>query len=312
MNEIYLAGGCFWGMEAYFSKIKGVYDVVSGYANGNTYETNYKILKITDHAETIKIRYKKDEISLSKILAYFYRVIDPISINKQGNDVGRQYRTGIYYTDINDYDEIKISLENLQKEYKNNKIAIELEKLNNFVMAEEYHQKYLEKNPNGYCHININLAYDPIIDKENYLNYDRNKLNNLTEIQYNVSQKSATEPAFNNEYWDFYEEGIYVDIVSGEPLFSSKDKFNSSCGWPSFTKPISKEVVNYKEDFSYNMRRIEVESRVSNSHLGHVFDDGPIDKGGLRYCINSASIEFIPYEKMEERGYGYLKEIIKK
>ncbi|VWL85607.1 peptide-methionine (R)-S-oxide reductase MsrB [Oceanivirga miroungae] len=312
MDKIYLAGGCFWGMQAYFSRIKGVSKVISGYANGNTTETNYKMLKITDHAETIEITYDKSKVSLSRLLDYYYRVIDPISVNKQGEDVGRQYRTGIYYTDINDYNDIKKSLDELQKEYENNKVAIELEKLSNFIIAEEYHQDYLEKNPNGYCHIDLNLAYEPIIEKEKYSKYDEKKLKSLSDIQYSVSQNGETEPAFNNEYFDKFEKGIYVDIASGEPLFSSLDKFNSSCGWPSFTKPISTEVVKYKEDLSYNMRRIEVESRVANSHLGHVFDDGPSDKGGLRYCINSASLEFVSYDEMEERGYGYLKEIFDK
>lgn len=197
----------------------------------------------------------------------------------------------------------------IYKKYKS-KLAIEFEKLNNFVVAEEYHQDYLKKNPNGYCHIDVNKADDIIVNAKDYPKYSDEKISKLSKLSYQVTQLNATESSFGNEYWDFFEKGIYVDIASGEPLFSSKDKFDSMCGWPSFTKPIVPEVVTYHKDTSFNMTRTEVRSRSANSHLGHVFSDGPKEKGGLRYCINSAAIDFIPYDKMDQRGYGYLKRLV--
>ncbi|WP_067142930.1 peptide-methionine (R)-S-oxide reductase MsrB [Oceanivirga salmonicida] len=309
-SEIYLAGGCFWGLEEYLQRLDGVIDVISGYGNGKFDDTSYNKLHITDHAETVHVIYDKEKISLNKILDYYYRVVNPVSINKQGNDRGRQYRTGIYYVDANDYDVIKKSLDKLQTKY-DKKIAIELEKLRNFVVAEEYHQDYLKKNPDGYCHIDVSLADDVVVSEADYPKYSEEKIKQLNKLQYEVTQNADTEASFGNKYWDFFEDGIYVDIASGEPLFSSKDKYNSFCGWPSFTKPIVREVVKYSEDNSFNMKRTEVRSRSANSHLGHVFDDGPKDKGGLRYCINSAALDFIPYDKMDELGYGYLKKLVK-
>ncbi|MGL4897906.1 MAG: peptide-methionine (R)-S-oxide reductase MsrB, partial [Cetobacterium sp.] len=236
----------------------------------------------------------------------------PTSLNKQGNDKGTQYRTGIYYTDLEDKEIIEKEIILLQKNYPK-KIMVEVMPLIRFDLAEDYHQDYLKKNPNGYCHIDLSKADNMIIDENKYTKLSDNELKyKLTEKQYKVTQLGDTERAFNNEYWDFFEPGIYVDITTGEPLFSSKDKFNSQCGWPSFSKPIAPEVVNYHRDSSFNMERVEVVSRVGKAHLGHVFDDGPREFGGLRYCINSAAIEFIPLKNMEEKGYGYLKSIIEK
>ncbi|NME36804.1 bifunctional peptide-methionine (S)-S-oxide reductase MsrA/peptide-methionine (R)-S-oxide reductase MsrB [Fusobacterium sp. FSA-380-WT-3A] len=307
-KEIYLAGGCFWGVEAYFERINGVVDAQSGYANGKTENPKYEdvVYRGTGHAETVHVIYDTTKIDLATLLQYYFRIIDPTSVNKQGNDRGTQYRTGIYYTDENDREIIQKELDELQKGYKK-KIVVENKKLENFYLAEDYHQDYLKKNPNGYCHIDLSKADEVIVDKNKYRKLSEKELKEkLTDIQYKVTQKADTERPYRNEYWDFYEKGIYVDIVTGEPLFSSKDKFDSGCGWPSFSKAIAPEVVNYSEDRSFGMRRIEVKSRVGDSHLGHVFDDGPQDRGGLRYCINSASIKFIPLEKMEEEGYGNL------
>ena len=281
IREIYLAGGCFWGMEAYMERIHGVKDAISGYANGNTEKTSYQMIGVTDHAETVKVTYDTNQISLDKLLQYYFKVIDPTSVNKQGNDRGRQYRTGIYYQD--------------------------------YIVAEEYHQDYLKKNPNGYCHIDITKADEPVIDEKDYPKPSDAELKaKLTPLQYSVTQNKHTERSFSNEYWDNFQPGIYVDVTTGEPVFSSNDKFESGCGWPSFTKPIIKDVVHYETDNSFNMQRTEVLSRAGNAHLGHVFDDGPKDKGGLRYCINSASIKFIPLAEMEKAGYGYLIQSIKK
>ena len=308
---IYLAGGCFWGLEAYMERIQGVTDAVSGYANGKGDTTNYQLLHATDHAETVKVTYDPNKISLDKLLQYYFRVIDPTSINKQGNDRGRQYRTGIYYQNEQDKVVIEAALKTLQSKYQE-PIQIEVEPLKNYVEAEEYHQDYLKKNPNGYCHIDIKKADEPLIDDKKYPKpSDAELKQKLTALQYDVTQGKHTERSFSNEYWDNFAPGIYVDITTGEPLFSSKDKFESGCGWPSFTKPIAAEVAEYQRDNSFNMTRIEVLSRSGHAHLGHVFDDGPRDKGGLRYCINSASIKFIPLDEMEKQGYGDLIPFVK-
>lgn len=301
-NEIYLAGGCFWGVEGYFKKVPGVIETSVGYANGKTDKTDYNSVNKTDHSETVKIIYDEDEITLQELLEHYFRIIDPTSINKQGNDVGRQYQTGIYYTDENDKLIIDEIIRQKQKIY-DNKIAIEVQPLKNFILAEDYHQDYLDKNPGGYCHINLALAEEPINSDVKPITKDKSKLKEtLTEEQYNVTQNSDTERPFTSEYDNFYEEGIYVDIVTGEPLFSSKDKYDAGCGWPSFTKPIDSNI-NYSNDNSFNMRRVEVRSKKGDSHLGHVFNDGPKDEGGARYCINGASLRFIPLSKMEEEGY---------
>ena len=313
LKTIYLAGGCFWGVEAYMEKVYGVADAVSGYANGNTENPTYEdvLYKNTGHAETVKVDYDPERVSLEKILDYYLLVVDPTSLNKQGNDRGTQYRSGVYFTDENERKIIEERLKKEQEKYKE-KIVVEVQKLENFYKAEEYHQDYLKKNPNGYCHIDILKANEVIIDQSKYPKPSDEELKKkLTEAQYRVTQENDTEHAFSNEYWDNKEKGIYVDVATGEPLFSSTDKYDSGCGWPSFTKPVSKEVVTYHKDFSFNMERTEVRSRSGDSHLGHVFDDGPKESGGLRFCINSASIRFIPLEDMKKEGYGYLTHIIK-
>ena len=322
LKEIYLAGGCFWGLEAYMQKIKGVEDAVSGYANGKTDNPSYKDLHTSGHAETVKVVYNPDMVSLEELLEYYLRVVDPVSINKQGNDTGTQYRTGVYYTNNSEKTIIEKVLANEQNKY-DKPIAIEVLPLQQFFIAEEYHQDYLDKNPGGYCHIDLSLADKPLSDKDisksNEPEIDASKYprpsndelkKKLTDKQYQVAVNSDTERPFSNEYWNNFEKGIYVDITTKEPLFLSTDKFESGCGWPSFSKPINKEVVEYNEDHSFNMDRTEVRSRSGDTHLGHVFDDGPKESGGKRYCINSASLEFIPYEKMDERGYGYLKYLL--
>lgn len=318
VKVIHLAGGCFWGLEAYMQKLNGVEDAISGYANGKTENPSYYDLKTSGHAETVKVVYNPDIISLEDILAHYLRVVNPVSVNKQGNDVGTQYRTGIYYTDEAD----KAIIENIlaKEQTKHDKpIAIEVEPLKQFYDAEEYHQDYLEKNPGGYCHIDLSLAdkpldkdKEPMIDSSRYIKPSDEELKkSLTDIQYDVTQNSATERAFSHEYHDNFKRGIYVDITTKEPLFSSTDKFESGCGWPSFSKPISKDVVKYFEDNSHFMHRTEVRSRSGDAHLGHVFNDGPKEMGGQRYCINGASLEFIPYDEMDEKGYGYLKYLVK-
>lgn len=312
MNTIYLAGGCFWGVEGYFKRIEGVKDTTCGYANGRTENPSYEDVcrHDTGHAETVKVDFDDEVISFEDLLIYYFRIIDPVSVNKQGNDVGTQYRTGIYYTDESQLPVIKAAIEREQRKY-NEKIAVEVLPIENFYTAEEYHQDYLDKNPNGYCHINLGLAYEPIVRSEKYKRKNDEELKkNLTPLQYDVTVNAATERPFDNEFNSNFERGIYVDITSGEPLFFSTDKFESGCGWPSFSKPIQKDLVKYSEDLSLGRRRIEVRSNVADAHLGHVFDDGPSELGGLRYCINSAALHFIPLGKMDEEGYGYLKKYV--
>lgn len=325
-HTIYLAGGCFWGLEAYMERVDGVVDAVSGYANGNTANPSYEeVINGSGHAETVKVTFDTDKTNLATILAYYARVIDPTSLNQQGNDKGKQYRTGIYYSDPNDKVVIDNTLADLAKQYPQ-KIVVENQPLANFYEAETYHQDYLSKNPNGYCHIDISLANDKIpviknlfpantvseaLDPKRYQNYDKNLQKRLTKAQYAITQHGDTERAFSHEYDHLFAKGVYVDIVSGEPLFLSTDKYDSGCGWPSFTKPISPDVIKTSSDTSFNMVRTEVRSRVANSHLGHVFDDGPKDKGGLRYCINGDALQFIPLNSMATAGYGALVGLVK-
>ena len=310
LKEIYVAGGCFWGIEKYIKNIYGVKSTEVGYANGLTKDPTYEDVcyNETGYAETVHIVYDSLKISLESLLELYYEVIDPTLFNKQGNDTGSQYRTGIYYIDSADLKIIMESIDKLQLKY-DKPIVIEVKELIIFYKAEEYHQKYLDKNPNGYCHINKEKLNEKVVDK--YTKTKQEKLNKLTDIQYRVTQNNETETPFDNPYYNNFEKGIYVDITTGEPLFISVDKFDSGCGWPSFSKPIDPNVILIKEDNIFFMKRTEVRSKISNSHLGHVFNDGPKETGGKRYCINSAALKFIGIDKMEEEGYGYLLSYIK-
>lgn len=309
LKEIWLAGGCFWGVEAYMARVYGVADAVSGYANGTAEAPTYEDVcrGDTGYAETVHVRYDPERVELSVLLQYFFKIIDPTAVDRQGNDIGSQYRSGIYYKDAEDLEAIQAVVAQVQEEY-DEAVVTEVALLTAFYEAEEYHQDYLEKNLNGYCHVdfrNLDEEVEVKVDPTLYSRPDDATLRKvLTEAQYRVTQLNDTEYAFSNEYWDNHEPGLYVDVVTGEPLFSSRDKFDSECGWPSFTKPVDSDVVTYREDTSFGLVRVEVGSRVGDSHLGHVFNDGPADRGGLRYCINSASIKFIALADMEKEGYG--------
>jgi peptide methionine sulfoxide reductase msrA/msrB len=315
MPEIYLAGGCFWGTEKYLSSIRGVLSTQAGYANGETTNPTYEDVcnRNTGHAEAVRVVYDSKVISLEFLLELYYESVDPVSVNRQGGDRGSQYRTGIYYTDGGDLPVIERSVARLQKRL-DGPVAIEVAPLRNFCPAEDYHQKYLDKNPGGYCHISrgkFEKAAKAAVDPTRYKAEDAGALRQkLTETQYDVTQNGATEPPFQNEFWNAFKPGIYVDVTTGEPLFASSDKFESGCGWPSFSKPIDPGVVREKQDDAYGMHRTEVRSRAGNAHLGHVFGDGPRQTGGLRYCINSASLRFVPKEDMAREGYGYLLDLI--
>lgn len=302
---IYLAGGCFWGVEGYFKKLPGVYETEVGYANGNTENTDYANVAATDHAETVKVCYDKSVISLEEILLHYFRIIDPLSVNRQGNDIGRQYRTGVYY--IDDTDSKIIDKIFSYEEELHGPIAVEKSALKNFIKAEDYHQDYLDKNPGGYCHIDISLSSKPLFDEKHAMPSDDKLKEMLDQTSYNVMRKAATEAPGTSSLNDEFRPGIYVDKITGEPLFCSSDKFDAGCGWPSFSKPITTDKLVEHVDTSHMMVRTEVVTKNSNSHLGHVFDDGPIEKGGLRYCINGAALRFIPFEKMDEEGYGDYK-----
>lgn len=309
IKVIYLAGGCFWGTEAYFKKLKGIAKTLVGYANGDSDETSYEIVARTDHAETVKIYYDFSRISLTEILLHYFRIINPKSINRQGNDMGRQYRTGIYWEEGDTKSEEIVRDFIKYEEEKIGRLAVEISPLKNFVKAEDYHQDYLDKNPGGYCHVNLSRAEDPIIDDDRKFLED--KRDYLDELSYNVMAKAGTERPFTSKLNDEYRRGIYVDKLSKKPLFASSDKFESGCGWPSFSRPIVSNYLDENVDTSFGMVRTEVKSISSDSHLGHVFGDGPIDRGGLRYCINGAALEFIPYEEMDEKGYSDYKIFVK-
>lgn len=316
MSEIYLAGGCFWGTQKYLSAIKGVTATEVGYANGRTQNPSYEEVcaQDTGHAETVRVQYDAQVLPLGFLLALFFEAIDPTSYNRQGGDTGPQYRTGVYYTNEADRPLIEQAFARLQKRL-DRPLAVESAPLQNFYTAEEYHQKYLDKNPGGYCHIGRDLfekAAKAVVNPEHYEIAEPEALKStLTDMQYEVTRHAATEPPFHNEYFDTFKSGIYVDITTGEPLFSSTDKFESGCGWPSFSKPIDPNVLREAEDSSHGMHRTEVKSRIGSAHLGHLFEDGPKALGGLRYCINSASLRFIPKEEMEQAGYGYLLHLVK-
>lgn len=314
-KEIYLVGGCFWGTEKYLQGVNGILETEVGYANGNTENPTYEEVchYNTGHAEAVKVVYENTVIGLPFLLELYYDVINPVSINKQGNDIGSQYRTGIYFVQDEDEAIIRESIDKLQLKYEQ-KIAIEVKRLENYYRAEDYHQKYLDKNPQGYCHIGVDKfekAKKAVDTSKKYTKKSGQELReSLTELQFEVTQNSATEQPFHNEYFDEFREGIYVDITTGEPLFLSDDKFESGCGWPSFSRPIDASLIKDVMDTSFGRIRTEVRSKTGDAHLGHVFEDGPTELGGLRYCINSASLRFIPKESMEQEGYGeYLKSL---
>ena len=283
---IYLAGGCFWGVEAFISRLKGVNNTEVGYANGRDVAPTYEKVCTgkTGHAETVKATYNPKIIPLEEILESFFKIIDPYSLNRQGPDIGTQYRTGIYWQEESQRDTVINFLRKKQK-VSPERIVVEARPISSFYPAEGYHQKYLERNPQGYCHVDLNLINDKEFD-------------HLSKEEYEITQLSLTEPPFSGKYDDFFEDGVYVDVVDGEVLFSSDDKFDSGCGWPAFSKPVCEDVIKKHRDFSHGTTRIEVRSAKSNSHLGHLFHDGP--GGSPRYCINSAALKFIPKNELND------------
>lgn len=320
-----LAGGCFWCMEKPFEQYKGVVSVISGYAGGDVENPTYEEVSSgkTGHVEAVQITYDPLWISYEDILNIYWRQFDPTDEGGSFGDRGAQYESRVFY-----HNESQQEIANLSKSDLDNskrfgkKVVTPIVPFKNFYTAEDYHQNYYKKNKEHYERyanmsgrvgfnknawgdepFRVESNADPVMKKYKKPD-DKDIRGKLTSLQYDVTQKEATEKPFDNKYWNNKEDGIYVDIVSGEPLFSSIDKYDSGTGWPSFVKPIDGGYISTKEDRSFFSVRTEVRSKFGDSHLGHVFEDGPKDSTGLRYCINSASLKFIPVSEMEKEGYG--------
>lgn len=305
LKKIYLAGGCFWGTDRLMSLVPGITATVAGYANSRVASPSYQLVCTgeTGAAETVEVTYDPDVTGLSDILMLYFRSIDPLSLNRQGGDCGTQYRTGIYYTDPADQPVIEAVVATVQRRHSR-PLAVEVMPLINFYPAEDYHQDYLVKNPAGYCHVDPSL-FAEARNMRPRAKADKAALRErLTPLQWEVTQNGATERPFDNEYDHEFRPGIYVDITDGTPLFVSTRKYDSGCGWPAFSRPITDELITEHLDTSFGRVRTEVRAAGSGAHLGHVFPDGPAEDGGLRYCINSAALRFIPRKDMEREGYG--------
>lgn len=351
VSAAYFAGGCFWCTEADFEKVAGVREVISGYAGGHIAHPSYEDVAggASGHRETVEVRYDPRVVSYRMLVEYFFSRIDPVDPGGQFIDRGESYTSAIFYKSSEEEALIRDVIRELEeKNVYGAKIVTLVAPFTNFYPAEEYHQDYHKKNPLRYsyyrsgskrdtrlgelcalreakgftCEIPTTGTTPPGTSSAHWRTFKKPSKEELKKIlspiSFKVTQEGGTERAFDNAYWNSREKGVYVDIVSGEPLFSSRDKFDSGTGWPSFTKPISEDAVILKEDNALFVSRTEVRSRIADSHIGHVFDDvqetwkekGGPPAGAKRYCMNSAALRFIPMEQMEKEGYGeYLKSI---
>lgn len=310
-EQAYFAWGCFWCIEQILKEQNWVIETSPGYAWWTIPNPTYSLVSSwkTDYRETVKVLFDPNEISYKELVDIFLRQIDPTDDSWQFVDRWFQYTTAIFYVDSKQEKIALEAIENLEKSNKfEKKIVTKVIKYSNFYDAEEYHKDYYKTSPFRY-NLYKKASWREEFIKENWTNKNNNLKNKLTPLQYDVTQKSATEPAFNNEYWDNNEDWIYVDIVDWTPLFTSLDKYDSWCWWPSFTKPINNKEIDEIEDNSLYMSRTEVRSKKADSHLWHVFSDWPKNKWWLRYCINSASLKFIAYEELEENWYWEYKKL---